>query len=452
MNFKKIFNNKNLIYWIIFILYAILNFILLLKHEPWRDEIHSWLMAKELSIPELIFESRYDGHPILWHLILMPFAKLNFPIFTLNLISYIILLITVWLFLFKTNVNFVIKVFATFTIPFTYIYSCISRNYCLILLLLVIIAILYPKRHKIPILYSIPICFLIHTHSLAWGIVAGLTITFHFLEIYLYFKKKNNSNIKHVIIGLSFIVINTLLIILELFGTSNPDYSVNTNSDKVFSLLIQSFIIFIFALIFTLSMGKKYIKEFLVLVISLGFQLFVYYTFYSSVIFQRQMLVFVVLLFYIMLLPKTTKIYSQLAIVAFFVVFVFINGYKVFSVYLSLDIKRPFSCAQEMANYINKNVPENTTILIDNSVIGQSIIPYLKPSISFYDIEHDKYVDCANTSHNYKKLSEIFKNQSILLDKYIIICNNQFKLNQNNLLYYTNSAIINENYYLYYID
>ena len=102
MNLKKIFKNKTVIYWTIFVLYGILNLVLTLLHEPWRDEIHAWLMAKELSVVDLFLASRFDGHPILWHLLLMPFAKLNFPIITLNLISIIMILISSWSFLFKT--------------------------------------------------------------------------------------------------------------------------------------------------------------------------------------------------------------------------------------------------------------------------------------------------------------------------------------------------------------
>ena len=106
---KKNINKETIFKIIIFILYAIFNFILLLKHEPWRDEIHAWLMAKVYSIPELFAASRFDGHPILWHLILMPFAKLNFPIITLNIISYILVMVSAYLFLFKTNFSILFK-------------------------------------------------------------------------------------------------------------------------------------------------------------------------------------------------------------------------------------------------------------------------------------------------------------------------------------------------------
>ena len=64
---------------IAFVLYLGLSAYLVYIHEPWRDEIHAWLMAKNMSIPELIRFSRHEGHPVLWHILLMPFAKTGAP-------------------------------------------------------------------------------------------------------------------------------------------------------------------------------------------------------------------------------------------------------------------------------------------------------------------------------------------------------------------------------------
>lgn len=261
MNKQKIFNKKN-VCWFIFILYSILNLILMLRHEPWRDEIHAWLMAKELSIPELIVESRFDGHPILWHLLLMPFAKFGFPIITLNIIGYVIVLISVWLFLFKTDLPLPFKAIVSFTIPFTYTFSAISRNYSLIILLFMLITTLYNKRNEKPILYSILIALLVHTHSLAWGLVAGLTITFHFYEIILYFKHKNNVSIKKIILGLSIIAISTILVVLELYGTSNTDYGVGNNPFITYCIKIMLGMLFV-PLLFSIISKSNY-KEFLI--------------------------------------------------------------------------------------------------------------------------------------------------------------------------------------------
>ena len=89
------------------------------------------------------------------------------------------------------------------------------------------------------------LALLIHTHSLAWGIVAGLTITFHFYEIFQHFyKKQNNTNIKSVIIGLFIIAFNTFLVVFELYGTTNINYEcIPSSSIKLISLCILGFLL-----------------------------------------------------------------------------------------------------------------------------------------------------------------------------------------------------------------
>lgn len=449
MNKEKIFNKKNLC-WLIFILYSIINLWLMLNHEPWRDEIHAWLMSKELSVPELIVESRFDGHPILWHLILMPFAKLNFPIITLNIIGYIVILASTWLFLFKTNLSLFFKTIVVFTVPFTYVFSAISRNYCLIILLLMLIVVLYDKKNDKPILYSILIALLVHTHSLAWGIVAGLTITFHFKEIFLYFKNKKNAvNIKKIIMGLTIIAVSTISVVLELYGTTNSDYGVGTNSYVLYCIAIM-FIMICISLLFSL-LNKSNYTEFFILLCSFGFQIIIYTCVYSSVLFQRFMLIFTLLLFYLMLLSKTELPRKKLDLLCIiYLLFICIFASNDFINTIIKDIKYPYSSAEEMANYINENLPENTTVLIDASIIGQSIIPYLDTA-NFYDIAYDCYVDCANVSHDRVKIKNALNNiDSSYTGHYLIICNNFVDLDYN-VIFETKTSIVNELFTLYYI-
>ena len=59
-------------------LYVGFNFVLLTRHEMWRDEINVWLIGRDLSLTELFREIGYQGHPCLWYLLIMPFAKLGF--------------------------------------------------------------------------------------------------------------------------------------------------------------------------------------------------------------------------------------------------------------------------------------------------------------------------------------------------------------------------------------
>ena len=449
-NKQKIFNKKNLC-WLIFILYSIINLWLMLKHEPWRDEIHAWLMAKELSIPELIVKSRFDGHPILWHLILMPFAKLNFPIITLNIISYVIILISAWIFLFKINLSLFFKAIVVFTVPFTYVFSAISRNYCLIVLLFMFITVLYDKKQSKPILYSVLIALLVHTHSLAWGIVAGLTITFHFKEIFLYFRnKKNSADIKKIFIGLLLIAISTISVVLELYGTTNSDYIVGYNPYVIYCIEIM--VLIILPILFFTLFNKSNLNELLILICGFGFQILIYTCAYSSVLFQRFILIFTLLLFYLMLLSRTELLRKKLDLLCIvYLIFICLFTSKQFINEIIKDIKYPYSSAEEMANFINENLPENTTILIDASILGQSIIPYLDTA-NFYDIAYNSYVDCANVSNDRVKIKKAIDNiDSSYTGHYLIVCNNFVDLDFD-IVYETKNAIVNEKFTLYYID
>lgn len=115
------------------------------------------------------------------------------------------------------------------------------------------------------------------------------------------------------------------------------------------------------------------------------------------------------------------------------------------------DIKNPYSTAEEMAEYINNNLPTNETILIDASVIGQTMIPYLNTS-RFYDISYESTVDCANVAYEPKRIIEALDSLdfSQYSNHYIIICNNFVTLDFP-IMYETTTAMQNENYTLYYI-
>ena len=70
---------RNILYACVLLVYVLFNLSFILCHESWRDEAQAWLLARELSIPELFAQMSCEGHPCLWHLLLMPLAKLGLP-------------------------------------------------------------------------------------------------------------------------------------------------------------------------------------------------------------------------------------------------------------------------------------------------------------------------------------------------------------------------------------
>lgn len=121
---------------VIFAVWLIFNGILLARHELWRDEANVWLMARELTPWELLGEIKYQGHPCLWYLLVMPFAKAGLPFKTIGILSLSIMSLAAVIFLKKAPISLPIKGICLFSPIFTYFYSDIARNYCLIAILL----------------------------------------------------------------------------------------------------------------------------------------------------------------------------------------------------------------------------------------------------------------------------------------------------------------------------
>ena len=153
--------------------YFAFNGILLAGHEWWRDEANVWLMARELSPIQLFGEIRYQGHPCLWYLLVMPFAKLGFPFKTISVISFLVMSFGAGIFTFKAPLHPITKFACLFSPVFSYFYPVVARNYCLIALLLILLAYYYPKRNEKPWLYGLMIGLLVQADTIALA-TAGL--------------------------------------------------------------------------------------------------------------------------------------------------------------------------------------------------------------------------------------------------------------------------------------
>ena len=439
-----------------FILFLAINGYLSIIHEPWRDEIHAWLMAKYMNIPDMILFSRYEGHPLLWHFILMPFAKLGAPVWVMSLISYAMVSVSAYIFLFRIKWNTAAKIITLFTIPFLYTYSAVARNYCLILLLGMIIAVMYEKRYDHPFLYSIPVTLMVFTHAMAWGFVAGLTITFHIYEIGRFILKRSQIDKKRTVLtlaGLIMIAIATITVIITLYGGVGFGFSVSENGDTNMLVISMVSIMAVIAVYVCLK-ARKNIREMLILVMSFSFMIVIYKTVYSSILLQRLVLVQVFLLFFALCTyEEGRKTDNLLAIGVFFISFV-INGSIIDTVYyISEDITGNYSSGKEMGEYIRENLPDETVILADAGNYAQSVMPYIDQDI--YDIKNEKfikdnmYVVREDENLVISAIQDI-PNHEEYKGKYIIMFY-AFENSPFEEIYRTSGSIMGEDYTLYYI-
>ncbi|MBR1930362.1 MAG: hypothetical protein IJ833_02665, partial [Lachnospiraceae bacterium] len=154
-----------------FVLYLCLNLIVGYFHEPWFDEALAWQIARHCSIIDILFYiPHYEGHPPLWHLLLLPFARLGAPYeWSLLLVSVAIMSVAVGLLLKYAPFPRIIKLLLPFTFFLGYQYSVISRPYSLMFLAFVILAYRYGQRNTKPLHYILALMFLCLTN--AYGIV-----------------------------------------------------------------------------------------------------------------------------------------------------------------------------------------------------------------------------------------------------------------------------------------
>ncbi len=164
---------ENIILTILLAGYLVFNGILLAGHELWRDEANVWLIARELSPIQLFREIRYQGHPCLWYLLIMPFAKLGFPFKTISVLSFLIMAFGAGIFTFKAPFHPMTKFVCLLSPIFSYYYPVVARNYCLIALLLILLAHYYPKRNEKPWFYGLLLGLLVQADTIALA-TAGL--------------------------------------------------------------------------------------------------------------------------------------------------------------------------------------------------------------------------------------------------------------------------------------
>jgi hypothetical protein len=160
------------------VVYAAASIVGILHHEPWRDEAQAWFIARDCpDLSSLIRAAGYEGHTILWHLVLMPLARSGLPFFSAALVHFGIILAALILFLRHAPFSLHQKALFVFGYYVLYEYNLIVRNYALSVLVLFALASLHPFRFKKPIAYAALIALLANTHLLGLVIALLLALT-----------------------------------------------------------------------------------------------------------------------------------------------------------------------------------------------------------------------------------------------------------------------------------
>ncbi|MBP5261389.1 MAG: hypothetical protein J6Z43_04580 [Clostridiales bacterium] len=442
-----------------FVLFLLINGFFVVIHEPWRDEIHAWLMAKYMSVPEMISFCPYEGHPLLWHLILLPFARAGAPVWTMHIISYICVAVSAFLFLYKTGLNTVVKIIVLFTIPFVYTYSSIARNYCLVLLIVMAICVMYDKRYENPVIYSLLISLLVFTHGLAWGFVAGATITLHIYELVLKCLGKSKLDKKSftaLMAGLVMIAASTVTVLVTIYGEQTVGYY--SQSDQYADMqIIAMAATMVLSIAYTAVCKGKTWKEAVIFCLAVLFISVIYKMSYASVIPQKSILTQVYLLFFLVCAYRKESKMSPgnvFAVALFFISFI-LNGSIINTVYCyTSDISQNYSSGKEMAEYINDNLKDEDVILVDSGICAQTLVPYTDKEL--YDVrfqgsvtDNVGYYYTADEEKDIQSIRTIPDHEEYK-GKYIVMFYNFDNLPFEEV-YRTSESIMGEDFTLYYI-
>ena len=194
-------DKKNLMLFVVFIVICAFNFHLVINHECWRDEAQAWLIARDctLTADSLFTVTAYEGHPALWFLILMPFAKLGAPYYSLKFISLLFVSLALAVFLFATKLPAWFKILFSFTPIFIGFYAVPARTYSFCAVLIMLIAVLYPHKEDKPILFGIVLALQLQTLTIMGGFVVGCCI-YWFAET-IYFNLIKNKDVKKLLLN-----------------------------------------------------------------------------------------------------------------------------------------------------------------------------------------------------------------------------------------------------------
>ena len=188
--------------WIVFFLYIIVAGFAIARHELWGDEIHSWNIAKASgSISDLINNTRYEGHPPVWYLILWSISKFTHNLVYVQIAQLFIASSVVFIVLFYSPFPLITRILIPFGYYFLFEYGILSRNYAIGVLSALCICYILQKDFKYKLLFYYALLFFMsNTHLLAL-LLAG-SLHSYFLLLTFEQKKMINRLFPHILLGI----------------------------------------------------------------------------------------------------------------------------------------------------------------------------------------------------------------------------------------------------------
>ena len=225
----------------IFFAVALIN---ILNHEMWRDELQGWLLARDsATIGDLIRNTRYEGHPVLWHLGLFFISKITHNPFFMQIYHLLI----------ATGVVFILARYSPFTrlqkflFSFGYYplyeYAAISRNYSISLLLMFATCAIYRSDRANKYIYlAIALFFLAQTSI--YGLIFMICFSGYFFLDTVFNEQKRqwvSGKKGQCLLAVLIVFIGAATSLMQIIPPPDSGYAVGWhtewNSERVMSVL-----------------------------------------------------------------------------------------------------------------------------------------------------------------------------------------------------------------------
>ncbi|MBO7423369.1 MAG: hypothetical protein J6T99_08305 [Oscillospiraceae bacterium] len=414
---------RRLFYAALLLLYLGFHFFVILHHEAFRDEAQAWTIAKNTTLPELFADLSIEGHPCLWFLIIRPFAKLGMSFRSFSFVSLVFMGVAAGLFLFRAPFGDLLKVIVLGSFAFCYNSPVMPRTYCVITLLIVCLAMLWPRRLEKPVLYGILIGLLFQSHIILAGFAGGLV-----LELFIHWLKRK-PRINRLFWGMAIPAASALFTVYELLPRKDAPVFVDTSAQSILGKMHLSLNQFIAAvndleetvwgnLVCELQIGSVTGKAVILLILlllflalllavtakkewhtfwsialigfcglgfSLGLRLFVYRGGYHMTVCYFLILLFLVWISYSSIQAKSVKTVAGI-LLAFTLLLTcekWINAVK-------FDLTEAFSGSRPTADFIDATVEQNGIILVREDHLIPSVYAYVdsdRKDITFRSID-----------------------------------------------------------------
>ena len=229
-------------YLVLLCFFSIVN-VGIFHHEMWRDELEAWLIAKDsISIPDLLNNLKYTGHPALWYICLHFISKVVKEPAIIQLFNAILITGAILVFLYHSPFSKIQKALFCFGYFPLYEYGVISRSYSLGLLLIFSFCTLFCRSKHNYLYLAITLALLSHIH------IYGLMIGFVFASMLAWttlikFRHEKKTPLKQPNlfrqIGISLAVY--LLSLLGAIAQIAPPVNANNNAGDIANSVSKSY-------------------------------------------------------------------------------------------------------------------------------------------------------------------------------------------------------------------